>query len=194
MGYSNVLSAGNRLRTLRNRYGFTNFDGKATTSKTSAAAGEGAALVSAPRRGRPARVKNTTNSILNGKNDGVAVEVTSKRKREANENDEDEDKPKQPSRRRNSGPSTVEAVAEPAINGDGLGKATSRTVHFARFPTPSKKRKKQAALHRRDLDTPSKRIFHIAAQTIAEARAARRRLLGRENLTSGLKLVFKVQA
>lgn len=205
LGYGNVFSAGNRLRSLRNRYGFANFEGKTITGR--AVAGEEAGIpapVPAPerKRGRP-RVKNVAPK------GHVAVEVTNKRKREddnntnnTNNNNEENngDAPKEPfrhNRKPASTATTTTAESEATTNGHGHGHVhgpgkttTFRPVHFPRFPTPSKRRKKQAettATHRRQLETPSRRIFRIAAQMIGRARSERR------VMRSGLKLVFKLQ-
>ncbi|ODM15315.1 hypothetical protein SI65_09256 [Aspergillus cristatus] len=206
LGYSNVFSAGNRLRSLRNRYGFANFEGKTVTGKTVAGETPGApapAPVPPSKRGRP-RIKNVA-PIPKG---DVAVEVTNKRKREDDNNNNDNneenngDVPEKTTRRGRKPASTTTTTAtdsEATTNGHvhGLGKTTTfRAVHFPRFPTPSKRLKKQAEMtttDRRQLETPSRRIFRIAAQTIGRARSEQRRLLNGENMRSGLKLVFKLQ-
>ncbi|EYE93689.1 uncharacterized protein EURHEDRAFT_379033 [Aspergillus ruber CBS 135680] len=210
LGYRNVFSAGNRLRSLRNRYGFANFEGKTITGKAVSGEGVGTpAPAPAPerKRGRP-RVNNVAPK------GNAAVEVTNKRKREddnkntttTNNNNEENngDGSKKPSHQTVSTAATT-AECGATTNGHGhghvhgLGKATTfRAVHFPRFSTPSKKRKKQAETtttrtNRRKLDTPSRRIFRIAAQTIGKAKSERRRLLNRETMRSGLKLVFKLQ-
>ncbi|OJJ86777.1 uncharacterized protein ASPGLDRAFT_1269180 [Aspergillus glaucus CBS 516.65] len=126
LGYSNIFSAGNRLRSLRNRYGFANFEGKTITGK--AVAGEGAGIPApapAPekKRGRP-RVKNVA-----PKGD-IAVEVTNKRKRDDdsnnnnNNNNNEENNggaPKKPSHRRRKPASTATTTAESEATTNGLG-------------------------------------------------------------------------
>lgn len=240
LGYSNVASVGNRLRALRKTYGFENLVGKNTalSAKTDgAAAATGNKPVnksdSAPKRGRPARVKSDTLPASSSTEVATRVEVniggdeevkSAKRKREDEpttdvklENTSEQQQQQQQVKKRGRKPASATstsaststttpmslAMPPPAsipFTGqmNGSGKANSRTVHFNRMRYASKRRKKQedsssSTSSSSSTNRPSEYIYHIAAETIREARRQRRRARrGSVKSKSGLKLVFKV--
>lgn len=238
---------GNRLRALRKTYGFENLVGKNTAlgAKTDgAAAATGNKTVnnksdSAPKRGRPARVKSGTLPASSSTEVATRLEVdvggddeevkSVKRKREDEpttdvklENASEQPQPQPQVKKRGRKPASATtssttlststtthmsmAMPPPASipstgQMNGSGKANSRTVHFDRMREPSKRRKKQedssssTSCNSSSTNRPSEYIYHIAAETIREARRQRRRARRRSvksKSKSGLKLVFKV--
>lgn len=172
LGYSNVASVGNRLRSLKKRYGFPNFDGKFTaagskpTTSQPTEAPNGAVPTNGTKtetgkpakRGRPARAKTTTttstttngttapdgaNSSKSTTNGGKSK--SSKRKRD-DEAGEDASSGEQ-----QAGPAKKAARREEdstTAQSNGTAPAESATtsgksVHFAPLPNSSKRRKKQ---------------------------------------------------
>lgn len=184
---------------------------------------------SAPKRGRPARVKSGTLPASSSTEVATQVEeVTSvKRKREdepttdvklekAPEQQQVKKRGRKPASATTSSTSastststtTPMSMAMPPPASipstgqmNGSGKANSRTVHFNRMREPSKRPKKQEDSSSTSTRTscnsnsstirPSEYIYHIAAETIREARRQRRRAR-RQSAESGLKLVFKL--
>lgn len=242
---------GNRLRALRKTYGFENLVGKNTAlgaKADGAAAATGNKTVnnksdSAPKRGRPARVKSGTLPASSSTEVATRLEVnvggddeevkSAKRKREDEpttdvklENTSEQPQPQPQVKKRGRKPASattssasnsvstsattpmVMAMPPPASASipstgqmNGSGKANSRTVHFDRMREPSKRRKKQedsssnTSCNSSSTNRPSEYIYHIAAETIREARRQRRRARRgsvKSKSKSGLKLVFKV--
>ena len=192
---------------------------------------------SAPKRGRPARVKSGPSPAYSSTEVATRVEVhvgsdekevkSAKRKREDEPSTTDvkpEKAPEQQVKKRGRKPASATtsstsaststttpmsmAMPPPASASipstgqmNGSGKANSRTVHFNRMREPSKRRKKQEDSSSTSARTscnsssntikPSEYIYHIAAETIREARRQRRRAR-RGSAKSGLKLVFKL--
>ena len=215
---------GNRLRALRKTYGFENLVGKNTAlgAKTDgAAASTGNKTVnksdSAPKRGRPARVKSGTLPAASSTEVATRVELGNggdeevksvKRKREDEPTTDGKlgEAPEQQQRVKKRGRKPASATTSSAFTSipstsqiNGSGKANSRTVNFNRMREPSKRRKKQEDLSSSSSSSsstirPSEYIYHIAAETIREARRQRRqrRRARRGSAKSGLKLVLKL--
>ena len=188
---------------------------------------------SAPKRGRPARVKSGPSPASSSTEVATRAEVhvgsdekevkSAKRKREDEPSTTDvkpEKAPEQQVKKRGRKPASATTSSTSASTStttpmsmampppasipstgqmNGSGKANSRTVHFNRMREPSKRRKKQedssssttTCSSSSSTIRPSEYIYHIAAETIREARRQRRRAR-RGSAKSGLKLVFKL--
>lgn len=226
LGYSNVASVGNRLRSLKKRYGFPKLDGKTaagskSTTNQAAEAEDGASANGSKtettkpvKRGRPARVKNTTTpTATNG-----SGSKSSKRKRKRDDDDDNESDEDASSGEQQAVPAKKRATCRgkastPAATAQENGSApaesattSGKSVHFASLPNSSKREGKQAqeppeeelsppleveALTEsvNEMDEPSDRLYFVALETVREAR--RERKLRRETPRSGIKLRFR---
>lgn len=231
LGYSNVASVGNRLRSLKKRYGFPNLDGKtaagskSTTNQTTEAANGASAngsmteTTKPAKRGRPARVKNTTTpTTTNGTANGSGSKSSKRKRNDDNDDNDDDGGEDASSGEQQAGPAKKRATrrgkaSTPAATARENGSApaesattSGKSVHFAPLPNFSKRGKKQAqgppevelsppldveALTEsvNEMDEPSERLYFVALETVREAR--RERKLRRETPRSGIKLRFR---
>lgn len=173
LGYSNVASVGNRLRSLRKRYGFVNFEGKLTSVGAKPASSTTPKPDVASKRGRPARVKNTTASTQRlsveiNNNDGEVKPGKRKCEFDGDGNDDDDEQKaiddqgvSKTARRRKSTAAAMEAATAPTATTDPTAQTSTSTSTSTSSTTsatthaPGKANSR--SVHFSHFPTPSKR-------------------------------------
>lgn len=171
LGYSNVASVGNRLRSLRKRYGFVNFEGKLTSVGAKPASSTTPKPDSASKRGRPARVKNTIASTQRlsveiNNNDGEVKPGKRKCESDGDGNDDDEKKAiddqgvNKTARRRKPIAAAMEAATAPTSTTDHtaqISTSTSTSTSSTSATTHAPGKANSRSVHFSHFPTPSKR-------------------------------------